>query len=108
MLDGINKSNKDMFLQQLILEEVIVCREANIRAFSRGLEVLDMLSMITGYPHLIRPLMVPTEISLTANLFLSLLHKSETKNPKESKAYQLFISFVHFIEGMSFLYFYHF
>ena len=53
MLDGINKSNKDMFLQQLILEEVIVRSEANIRAFSRGLKVLDMLSMITGYPHLI-------------------------------------------------------
>ena len=105
MLDGINKSNKDMFMQQLIFEEVIVRREANIRAFSRGLKVLDMLS---SYPHLIRPLMVPTEISLYANLFLSLLHKSETKNPKESKAYQLFISFVHFIEGMSFLYFYHF
>ena len=49
MLDRINKRNNDMFLQQSILEEVIVHREANIRAFSRGLKVLDILSMITGY-----------------------------------------------------------
>ena len=94
MLDGINKSNKDMFLQQLILEEVIVRREANIRAFSRGLKVQDMLSMITGYPHLIRPPMgvkfsieilyhvnddnvLPSASACTHKLFLPVCHCSE-------------------------------
>ena len=71
-IEVITKSNKDALLQQLIImEEVIIRREANLKSFRHGLEVMVIPSLLRGYAHLLRPLFVKEQHLLTANEFRS-------------------------------------
>ena len=56
ILEAITKANKDVMLQQLILEEVIIRREAYLKAFRRGMSVLEITDKLQEYSHLLRPL----------------------------------------------------
>ena len=67
IIHAVTKSNKDALLQQLILEEVIIRQEANLKAFRRGLDVLGITALLEEYPHLLKPLFIK-EYPLTASL----------------------------------------
>ena len=100
IVHAVTKSNKDALLQQLIMEEVIIRREANLKAFRRGLSVLGMTSMLEEYPHLLRPLSVEEEHPpLTVSHFKSLIDSEWPSDPVQSRAYDMFMEFVTHIEG---------
>ena len=63
-------------LQQLILEEVIIRREANLKAFHRWMRVLEISDRLQEYSHLLRPLFVAEEHAITASQCKGLI-KSE-------------------------------
>ena len=98
-VQAIDKTNKDAFLQQLILEEVIVRREANLKAFLCGMRVLGVASLVMDYPFLMKPLMVAGEFTLTSPLFLSLIKGHRPLEPEHSLTYDMFFEFVKTIGG---------
>ena len=99
IIHAVTKSNKDALLQQLIIEEVIIRQEANLKAFRCGLGVLGMTSMLEEYPHLLRPLFVEEEHPLTASQFKNLIESERPSDPVQSRAYDMFMEFVTHIEG---------
>ena len=99
IIEAITKSNKDALLQQLILEEVIIRREANLKAFRRGLGVMGISSLLCGYANLLRPLFVEERRLLTANEFKSLIDCRRPSNSEQSRAYDFFMEFIAHIEG---------
>ena len=58
VIQAITKSKKGALLQQLIMEEVIIRQEANLKAFRRGLGVLEITRILEEYPKLLRPLFI--------------------------------------------------
>ena len=98
-VQAIDKTNKDAFLQQLILEEVIVRCEANLKAFLCGMRVLGVASLVMDYPFLIKPLMVAGEFTFTSPLFLSLIKGHRPLEPEHSQTYDIFFEFVKIIGG---------
>lgn len=99
VVDAIDKTNKDALLQQLILEEVIVRREANIRAFKRGMTVLNVSSLLEQYPVLMRPLLVDEGMEMTSQFFKSLIKSKRPDQPHQALSYDMFLEFVEFIGG---------
>ncbi len=91
------KSNKGALLQQLILEEVIIRREANILAFQRGMAILS--DLIRRYPALMRPLLVAEECVLTSDLFMSLIGSLKPSEPTELLSFERFVDLVVYIGG---------
>ena len=99
IIHAVTRSNKDALLQQLIMEEVIIRREANLKAFRRGLSVLGISSMMEEHPDLVRPLFIEEEHPLTANQFKSLIDCEQPSDPLQGRAYEMFMDFVAHIEG---------
>ena len=99
IIEAITKSNKDALLQQLILEKVIIRREANLKAFRRGLGVMGISSLLCGYANLLRPLFVEERRLLTANEFKSFIDCRRPSNSEQSRAYDFFMEFIAHIEG---------
>ena len=81
------------------MEEVIIRREANLKAFRRGLSVLGITSIVEEYPDLLRPLFIEEEHPLTASQFKSLIDSEQPSDPLQSRAYEMFMDFVTHIEG---------
>ena len=78
------------FLQQLILEEVIIRREANLKAFRHGLDVLEITTLLEEYPHLLKPLFIEKH-PLAASQFKSLIDSEQRSDPVQGRAYDLLI-----------------
>ena len=98
IIEAVDNSNKCLVQQQLILEEVLIRREANLQAFSRGLDVLGVAKMIQNYPDLLRLLFVAHNCTITSAKFKDLVQSSPIDS-EEERAYQLFIEFIDHIEG---------
>lgn len=99
VVEAIDKSNKDALLQQLIFEEVIVRREANIRAFKHGMSLLNVSSLLEDYPTLMRPLLVAEGPGITSQIFKSLIKSRRPDRLNQAAAYDMFLDFVEFIGG---------
>ena len=99
IIEAIDKTNKDAFLQQLIMEEVVIRREANLKAFRRGMNMLGITSIIEKYPHLVRPLMIAEEHSITAAQFKCLIESERPSDSDQGQAYDMFMEFITHIEG---------
>ena len=101
ILATINKLNKDAFLQQLIIEEVIIRREANLQAFHHGMSVLGITGLIEDHPHLMKPLFVAQTTTLTASIFCSLFSSTRLgiSDQAEMQAYDMFMEFIVHTEG---------
>lgn len=99
ILEAITKANKDVMLQQLILEEVIIRREANLKAFRRGMRVLEITDKLQEYSHLLRPLFVAEEHAITASQFKGWIESERPSDPEQGHAYDMFMEFVAHIEG---------
>ena len=92
---AITVENKAALLQHLILEEVIVRWEDNLKAFILGLELLGLRSVIKIYPTLMKPLfMHQDQASLTADRFRMLIVLIGSVRPgsddDRSKAFDFF------------------
>ncbi len=86
-IEPINKSNKGALLQQLILEEVFIRREAYILAFKRGMAVSDL---IRDYPALMRPLLVAEDSVFTSDDFMSLIGSLKPSEPIQLLSFERF------------------
>uniref|UniRef100_A0A1X7V1X8 HECT domain-containing protein n=1 Tax=Amphimedon queenslandica TaxID=400682 RepID=A0A1X7V1X8_AMPQE len=90
---GLSLANKKLFEgkslkeQELILEEAVSRREANLRALSRGVAVrtLGILRLIQEYPHLMKALFMH-------------LFESTPNTSSEILSYEMFLRFVMHIE----------
>ena len=100
VIESITKNNKDALLQQLILEEVVIRREANILAFQRGMHMLGVSELIQCYPTLMRPLLVAEEKVLTSEQFMSFIGSLKPSEPAELLAYNRFVELITYIGGM--------
>ena len=76
----------------------MIRREANLQAFSRGLDVLGVAKMIQDYPDLMRLRFVAQNCTLTSTEFKGLVQSSPIDS-EEERAYQMFIEFIDHIEG---------
>jgi len=99
---AVTIENKAALLQHLILEEVIVRREDNIRAFGNGLEQLGLLTLIKTYPTLMKLLFTYQEQApLTAGHFWELVVSVRpTAEDRKITAFDLFHEFIDYLEGM--------
>jgi hypothetical protein len=66
-------STKMELTQTLIIEEVIIKRDVNIRAFRKGLFVLGFLNLCRDYADLTKPLFVHCEEDFTSETFMGLM-----------------------------------
>ena len=101
IIDAVDMSNKDALSQLLIAEEVIVRREANLKAFCRGLNVVGFADLIEKWPNLMRPLLVTEDFEITSTIFKGLIKSQKPSSPAESRAYDMFMNFISSIEGIS-------
>ena len=100
IVEPITKSSKDALLQELVLEEVIIRRETNLKAFRRGLSVLKITDLLDEYPDLMRVLFVAGDSrSITSHQFVSLIGCKRPENPQQGYSYDIFMEFVAHIEG---------
>ena len=99
---AITVENKAALLQHLILEEVIVRQEDNLKAFIRGLEQLGLQGLIKAYPTLVKPLFTcQDQAPLTADQFWMLIGSVRPGSDDEkSKAFDFFHDLVDYLEGM--------
>lgn len=101
VVEPVTTVNKSSLLQHLILEEVIIRREENLRAFVRGLDYLGLANLLQAYPHLLKPvftaqLNTPT---LTPESFWSLVESLRPCEIPKQRAYDYFRSFVTYLGG---------
>ena len=99
---AITVENKAALLQHLILEEAIVRREDNLKAFINGLEQLGLQGLIKAYPTLMKPLFTcQDQAPLTADQFRMLIGSVRPGSDDEkSKAFDFFHDLVDYLEGM--------
>ena len=99
---AITVENKAALLQHLILEEVIVRREDNLKAFIIGLEQLGLRGLIKAYPTLMKPLFTrQDQAPLTADQFRMLIGSVRPGfDDEKSKAFDFFHDLVNYLEGM--------
>ena len=85
----------------MIFDEVIVKQEQNLKAFCRGLDSLNIGSLIKKYPSVMKILFTAEkDRMITSTIFFSLMAKSdEPKCEKEKNALTYFKEFVLHIES---------
>ena len=92
--------NKTRLLQQLILEEVIIKREHNMRAFLKGLVYLGVNELLTKHPELMRDFFCDNNQELSAEKFFQLIKDPILNDDRAKVAYDFFKEFVIHLEGM--------
>ena len=93
-------TNKLSFLQHLLLDEVIMKRERNLKAFASGLNVLGLADVIKVHPQLTRKIFVMESAEpLTPAQFLGLIGSVCPEIEEQVQAYQFFIEFVPYLHG---------
>ena len=86
--------------QLLIAEEVILRRDANLKAFCHGLNVVGFVDLIEKWPNLMRPLLVTDDFEITSTIFKGLIKSQKPSSPVESRAYDMLMDFISLIEGI--------
>ena len=66
----INMRTKAKLNQEITIEELLSKREENLRAFQKGLSMLDFLAPYHKHPTLTRELFIDKRQPLTASMFL--------------------------------------
>ena len=92
-------TNKHFLIQRLIEEEVIVKRERNLKAFRRGLQAMEFLSLLVKFPSLMQPFFVVESKPLCPDDFLALAETPTPKNQLEAQAWIYFKEFVSFLQS---------
>ena len=93
-------SNRHALLQQLILEEVIIRREI-LKAFRRGLQILELCDLLGRHPQLLQPLFVAeASASITAQQIRDAISSPcPTHDQDKAAAYNHFMALLTFLEG---------
>ncbi len=99
LIEPITPSNKHHFLQHLMLDEVIVKRERNLKAFVRGLKVLGITDMIRRHPAMTKKLFVTENVLMTPDTFMKLVGSIQPKKTRELQAFGFFKDFVSSLGG---------
>lgn len=103
LTDPVNRSNKHALLQQLILEEVIIRREVNLKAFRRGLQVLGLCDLLEHHPQSLQPLFVAgaqVKILTAQRVRDALSSTCPTHDSDKAAAYNHFMALLTFLEGV--------
>lgn len=77
----------------------MVKREQNLKAFCRGLNSLNIGSLIKMHPDVMRSLFVAQKGDITADIFFSLMSNDPPRNEAEERAVNYFKEFVVHIES---------
>ena len=83
-----------------MLDEVILKRERNLKAFCRGLNVLGITDVVKHHPNVARKLFIFEEVSLTPSLFLGLVGSLRPDKEEHQLAFDFFKELVVYLQGM--------
>ena len=102
LIEHVNMGNKHALLQQLILEEVIICREVNLKAFCGGLQVWGLCDLLGCSAQLLQHLFVAgVSASITAlQIRDAISSPCPTHNQEKPAAYIHFMTVLTLLEGV--------
>ena len=91
----ITMASKHSLCQNLIAEELFGKRLQSIRSFRRGLDIGNLLPVVSRFPHQCRSLFTHSESPLTAAKLLSLVGTERPNIPRHQLVYDWFIEYIH-------------
>ena len=102
LIEHVNMGDKHALWQQLILEEVIIRREVNLKAFCGGLQVLGLCDLLGRSPQLLQHLFVAgASASITAQQISGVISSPcPTHDQEKPAAYIHFITLLTLLEGV--------
>ena len=79
----ITLSNKTELISGLVLQEVVLKREAQLQSFRKGLDYLGVLQLLQMSPLTLKPVLVYEERPLSADDFINNMKTIVTQNDKQ-------------------------
>lgn len=97
---AINMCSKSQLIQEIIVEEVLSKWGENIRAFQKGLSIMEFLYLCQKHPTLTKELFVYVSRPLAASMFLQppvmskLISKPDHSDVEPVNAFNWFIKYI--------------
>ena len=104
IVEPVTMGNRYRLIECLIKEEVISKRETNLKAFFRGLNLLNVGDLIVAHPKIMEPVFVFKHDKLTADSFMALVGSVKPPSPTHSRAFGFFRDYVCYLEGILLVY----